>query len=204
MVQRTFVRVLTAAAVVAAFGCTGCGARGDGAPPKTAASEPPVRTTTISSYPALHAPEDAARRAPIVVLGTVEKVGPARWNTPDGSEPAEGSRETSFVPFVYTPVTVHVDKTYKGVPQGTLTLKVLGGQVGDERFTACDTWMPEEGARLVLFVDRTYKERSGATLAVALSTYQVDGDEAVPRENTDNRKLKLRDLESIVAKAKSE
>ena len=111
----------------------------------------------IQALPGEWDPEDMTKKAPVVLTGTVTKVFPAQWTTPDGLRPKNPWSKDN-VDTIYTPVEVTVSELIKGkkyakrvVDTKLVTLMVLGGVVGKDSvtFTPYDF---REGEQVLLFL----------------------------------------------------
>ena len=120
----------------------------------------------------------SASRSTVIALGTVVRLLPARWTTPDGARPANphDHRET-----IYTPVVVEVERYLKGAATGgQLYLFALGGRVGGDSVTMGDGLMHLfEGERVVVFLrerDRQPQAYDGSPLWTVVNHYTVAED----------------------------
>lgn len=87
-----------------------------------------------------------------VLIGRVEEMGTARWNTDSGERP-EGTRWPRNG-MIYRPVTIAVDRLVKGsVSIPTLTIWHLGGTVGCDHFSVAGQTDLEVGSEYALFLD---------------------------------------------------
>jgi hypothetical protein len=70
------------------------------------------------------------RASQMVAIGTVISIGPARWNTADGSEPAFTAQGNPPAwAEIYRHVTLSIQRTAKGAVATVLTARLLGGTV---------------------------------------------------------------------------
>src|SRR5438552_1861191 len=59
---------------------------------------------SYSFYPGSWQPEFQAPCADVIAIGSAEEILPARWNTPDGSQPATlGTGSPQVGTFIYSP-----------------------------------------------------------------------------------------------------
>ena len=93
--------------------------------------------------------------SPVIVIGTVQQVGPARWNTPDGTRPANPHDLSTGPHEIFRPVVLQVDEYLRGpLPVLELQLFAWGGTIGQDSFTFHPEYLYElhEGERVVLFL----------------------------------------------------
>ena len=154
-------------------------ARGEGATPTPA--RPTVALTTPDTAPAtltMPAPTDGrayqltihstgpaepdiaalTAQATLIVEGTVEQVGPARWTTADGRRPPDPFATTTegYAKYgIYTPVRLAVHSIWQGEFEASVVSFSLGeGTIGEEfvRLEPRDFWQPAAGQRAVVFL----------------------------------------------------
>jgi hypothetical protein len=92
--------------------------------------------------------------SPIVVIGTVRQVLPARWTTSGGGRPAR-VRDPHLTAGIFRPVLLEVEQYLKGQrPQQQLMLFAVGGQIGQDSFVIEPDYLYsfQEGERVVLFL----------------------------------------------------
>jgi hypothetical protein len=106
--------------------------------------------------------ENLSAASSATVLGKIDEIGDARFNTKDGARPAEGA---TLATSVVRNASVQVTAVLKGSPKtGSLDVVVLGGSID------CETWelsgQPplEVGAEVVLFLQEL-PDVSGAALS---------------------------------------
>ncbi|HET8626944.1 MAG TPA: hypothetical protein VFL91_05975 [Thermomicrobiales bacterium] len=119
--------------------------------------------------------------ARLIVIGTVTRVLPARWDTPDGRRPANPWATWQQI-SIFTPVYVAVEEEIKGAsPQREVLLYAFGGQVGRDiarREPDRDDAIGE-GERVVLFLsERTHEPQTldGSPLWDITERYSITPD----------------------------
>jgi hypothetical protein len=98
----------------------------------------------------------SSRVAELIVIGTVSKVGPARWTTPDGKRPANPWAADNH-DYIFTPVSIKVETVVKGDnPGGEVQVSGYGGSVGNDSLTWAgdDLYHFVQGERVMLFLFR--------------------------------------------------
>lgn len=132
----------------------------------TMPADAPVRTGAIADGGESFAP-NATKQATVVVIGTVQQVLPARWNTPDGGRPANPhSWESKQRDTIYTPVLVQVEAYLKGTqPQPRVFIFSNGGVVGQDSVTygGRGNRTFREGERVVVFLNERVPSTSQGT-----------------------------------------
>ncbi|MFZ3383195.1 MAG: hypothetical protein WA144_04645 [Candidatus Methanoperedens sp.] len=92
-----------------------------------------------------------------IVTGYVIKILPGRWNTPDGKKPIVSidKRPTPNEEKIYTDVIIKVDKKIsKELTSEVITVRTLGGQVGEDRMIVEDEAKFELGENVLLFLTK--------------------------------------------------
>ena len=110
-------------------------------------------TTLIGDGPEPTIANRAQRAA--VIIGTVDGIGPARWNTDSGERP-EVAEATDWPRngAIFRPVTIAIDRLAKGsISTTTLIIRHLGGTVGCDRFDVYGQTELEVGRQYALFLD---------------------------------------------------
>lgn len=148
------------------------------ASPTTHAS---VRLVRISGYPLDDAPAAAAAfdGNKVIVLGTVVEFGAPRWTSPDTKEPNR---------FIYTPVRLRVDRSFRGTIQegSTILVRGLGGRVDDVAHEFDD--MPsvvdfERDAQVLVFLGDARDTGNGHPARTPNMIYDVSAaTEAISRD----------------------
>ena len=96
---------------------------------------------------------------PVVIIGTIQEVLPARWNTPDGTRPAnpfERDSDNSLKYGIGTPMRVIVNQVIKGQTTDPVVHVVIGsGIVGQDSIDRCgdaDLEAFQTGEKVLLFL----------------------------------------------------
>lgn len=92
-----------------------------------------------------------------IVTGQVIKILPSRWNTPDGRRPKEfiDKKPTSNEKNIYTDIIVKIDKEIRGKDTpAEVTVRILGGQVGEDTMITEDEAEFELGENVLLFLTK--------------------------------------------------
>lgn len=120
-----------------------------------------------------------------VVVGTVESVGTARWNTPDLGRPADfgdrtaPSRRGGRIYQVSSPLTVRVDRVLFGSMTAgeSMVVRALGGERDGVKFSF-ETQPPvsfyEPGKQYVFFLARPVDAGDGIVASTPNQAYAVD------------------------------
>ncbi|UGV41192.1 hypothetical protein J7W08_02485 [Methanococcoides orientis] len=74
--------------------------------------------------------EDLSRESDSILIGEVQKIHPARWNTPDGKIPTGSIDDLQRDDTIYTDITIDVDQYLKNpLPSDEVTVRIEGGAV---------------------------------------------------------------------------
>jgi hypothetical protein len=99
---------------------------------------------------------EAISGLPVILIGTVKDIQPARWTTLNGERPADPFEDNNAY-TIYTPVNIVVDQYLKGQQEPfLLTVVALGGRVGADSVI----YSPEGiyhfavGEKVVVFLER--------------------------------------------------
>jgi hypothetical protein len=115
--------------------------------------------------------EELARKADTVILGTVMR-----------QESAWDAQHTA----IHTDVTLAVERVLAGAPTEVVTLRVLGGSVGDMGMRTSNDAVFREGERVIVFLDTSAAPRTvvgmqqgkftvkGSTVTRAGETWSLD------------------------------
>ena len=135
-----------------------------------------------------------------VVIGTVQAIQGAQWNTADGTPPA--FTEDGHPPLwagVYRPVLISVSSTAKGTQSSSLTALLAGGSVGCYSSLVEGTPALTVGSRLALFLgpSATSTGHTASQLTI-IDAWAVtaDGSVQTPLEGTES----ISSFEAAVAK----
>ena len=99
-------------------------------------------------------PQRITEEAAIIAIGTVQRVLPARWSTPDGKRPANPHAEDIRYD-IFRPVVLEVELYLKGPQlQTKLLLFAIGGAVGQDSVTweVDDLFEFREGERVAVYL----------------------------------------------------
>lgn len=100
-----------------------------------------------------------AEGSDVIVMGEVKEILPSRWTTADGKRPILLDREK-----IYTDVIIRVDDYLKN-PQPTkeITVRTLGGTVGEDRMINLDEaeFEPNEKVLLLLTTEDPFSKDIG-------------------------------------------
>lgn len=126
-----------------------------------------------------------ASRPAAVVIGTVVNRRSAQWNTADGKPPPTGPPQSAsaVIGFIYTPVDVRVERALLGPMTGgqVITVRVIGGVVGTDRFRSAEGATPdffEEDRRVLLLLSREVTTPDRVTASTMNYGFRLDGDAA--------------------------
>lgn len=123
-------------------------------PPTPQPSDPINAVLNAERVPAINY---SSKKAELIVVGKVTKVGPSRWSTPDGKRPPNPWAKDNQ-DYIYTPITVTVSSNIMGTaPKTELLIKGYGGVVGKDslRWGSDDLYDFIEGDQVILFLFRT-------------------------------------------------
>lgn len=118
------------------IGLTACGQQrvqsGSGAAP-TGATLEPIAMRASGALEGL-TDKELVSKASLIVLGTVERIHPSRWNTSDGLRPPNVTIQTiSPTTIIFTDVDIKVNRYLKGsTSESVVRVRTLGGQVGQD------------------------------------------------------------------------
>lgn len=148
-------------------------------------AEPQV--VQVAGYPLDDSPQAAASfdGNSVIVLATVVDMASARWTNPDPH---------ARIRFVYTPVHLQVDKSFRGdITEGSrIVVRGLGGQVDDVVYEFDD--MPTaaaftKGAQVLVFMGDARDTGDGQSARTPNMVYRItsagdaislDGDDRLP------------------------
>jgi hypothetical protein len=86
----------------------------------------------------------------------VKEIATARWNTADGTAAAFDDLDRPRVgAAIFTPVTVAIDATFKGVAPSSLVVWLAGGTVGCYTFHVAGSPVMTVGSRYAVFLSPT-------------------------------------------------
>lgn len=75
---------------------------------------------------------DLNRRSEVILIGTVQEIHAAKWNTPDGKIPVDSFDDLQSEDTIYTDINISVDQYLKNPqPSDELIVRIEGGAVDD-------------------------------------------------------------------------
>ncbi len=105
-----------------------------------------------------------ADRSDTIIMGHVIEILPSKWNTPDGRKPvSDGKIPASKEEFynnqkekrIYTDVIIKVDRILKNKSTpSTVTIRTMGGEVGEDGMLVEDEAKFEAGENVLLFLTK--------------------------------------------------
>lgn len=121
---------------------------------------------------------------------TVIREEPARWNSPDGTAPAD--YRSGGIHFIYTPVRVRVDSVIRGsdISEGDeITVRRYEGTVGDVTYVweGGPSQALLEGQRAVVFLDPVAEPDDGTGHRVPNAAYRLEEDRTLVSADGDYR-----------------
>ena len=101
--------------------------------------------------------EKLASMSDSVVIGEVTNVLPSKWNTPDGNKPLNND-----IPYViYTDANIKIGEYLKGIlSTKTITVRVLGGTVGQDRQDVEDQPSYVANEKVLIFLKKDNDSRT--------------------------------------------
>lgn len=160
--------------------------------PPTEEADPSCGSATVSYDAAEPTIANRAEGASVVVIATVDSVGPARWNTADGKAPAFDDENPPTDAYIYRPVSLSITTLARGNILGsTVGVNALGGSVGCYSFEFEDSPELKSGQQYAFFLAPALEE-DGRTDPTTLSinaawpvtagsvSTPVEGEVAVP------------------------
>lgn len=120
----------------------------------------------------------SAREATVIAIGTVKRVQPARWTTPDGRRP-ENPHAPTNLETIYTPVEIEIEQWLKGErPESELVIFALGGVIGQDSVESrvSDVNVFHQGQRVIVFLADRGLKLDAAPLWSIVERYTLTGD----------------------------
>lgn len=153
-------------------------------------------------------PKKEAKKAQLIIVGTVQDVGVARWTTSDGKRPANPFAKSNQ-DTIFRPVTVAVESVIKGSSkQGDIIVEAYGGTVGQDsvEWASDDLFKFNVGDHVVLYLDqydllRDHQVKTKLSLWPIIDHYTLIGDSTAVNSY---RKLQLSTLQEEIAAAVAE
>ena len=116
---------------------------------------------------------ELGERADITLIGSVKEILPSKWNTVDGRKPKKAVSEFEPGDVIYTDVVISVDRYVKNpLPTKEVTVRVLGGTVGEDSMKAEDEPSFTPGEKVMLFLG---KDDAPATKNIGMEHLVVTG-----------------------------
>jgi len=128
-------------------------------------------------YDTLQAEIDAARaNGDRVVLGQIARVSRAVWNTPTGKRPTQRQADKGPFPWIYTPVSIDVERGWGIAAPGVVLTFWATGEIGADSIAGCGLRMrPAAGTRVLAFLGRDVEAASRRAPELA-ELYSAEGD----------------------------
>lgn len=137
--------------------------------------------------------------ADLIVIGNLDVVYPARWNTSDGKL-SKGTTVNTITPdkVIFTDVNFSVDQILKGQSdQKTVRIRSLGGIVGQDQMIVSGVASLETGKTYLLFLGRD----TGSTADIDPGHYFVRGGLQGLYQISDGKAISVKDewqLEDLI------
>lgn len=156
-----------------------------------------LNVTYMDGYPLDRPPGAAAAFSgnEIIVVAQVTELLPSRWNT--------ASPSPTKLAFIFTPTRVGVREVLRGSPRldnGTMVVRQLGGQVGDDKYVAADDISTPLALRseYVLFLGEQRDLGDGLDAATPNLAYLLDATD-IARSADGEWKIDLAGLRTMIA-----
>jgi hypothetical protein len=152
-------------------------------------------------------PQQLAREADTIVLGTIHGPTSSQWSTQNGELPPGIDLENQPLPaglFIFTDTPVQVERVLKGREIApTIYVRTRGGSVGEFSYIAEDDPQLIVDQKVLLFLSSTSVEtKLDAEHYIVIEAFQgkfkVEGDQAISKV----RKLPISELLAIIDRAK--
>ncbi len=159
----------------------------------------PIILTSNASYAEMSL-DTLITEADLIVIGSVDKVHPSRWNTPSGKLP-KGITVHTITPdkVIFTDVNFSVDQILKGQSnQKTVRIRSLGGVVGQDQMIVSGVASLEIGNTYLLFLGKD----TGSTADITPGHYFVRGGLQGLYQISEGKATSFRDewlLEELIA-----
>lgn len=168
--------------------------------PGSGRGDPVVETVGIEMYRGPLAPDEQpsgfVKHSQVVALVTVTDVEKPRWNTPNGTMPAELGLVATQGLFVYTPVLTRVESYIKGAGPETIRVSQIGGTRDGIEVVLSNGYKFSPGMKAVVFLNPPGMNVNGWTLENA---YIISGDKAYSQ--WDEREMSVGGLETQLRQA---
>lgn len=146
-----------------------------------------------------------ANKSDVIVIGEVKEILPGKWTTADGERPAIVNDER-----IYTDVIVGVEEYFKNPqPSKEITVRVMGGKVGEDPILVEDEAEFEPGEKVLLFLtteDPFTGNFGGEHFRVTSwvhGKFKVVGDRAIrPKLTEEYQNISLQELLKTIKESK--
>jgi hypothetical protein len=138
---------------------------------KVANNDESLQISNSYSIP-LYTYEDLSNNSDYVFMGAVKEVLPSKWNSIDGKKP-NVDVEVGPYNLIYTDVIISVDENLKNsLSSKEVRVRVEGGTVGNDIFTAEDEPSFKVGEKVLLYLN---KDTSPGTKDVGPEHFKITG-----------------------------
>ncbi|WP_440947841.1 hypothetical protein ACSAZL_06220 [Methanosarcina sp. T3] len=146
-----------------------------------------------------------ANKSDVIVIGEVKEILPGKWTTANGKKPIIVDDER-----IYTDVIIGVEEYLKN-PQLSeeITVRVMGGEVGEDRVIVTDEAEFEPGEKVLLFLTREdpFTEKLGGehfrVTSWAHGKFKIVDDHAIrPKVMEGYRNISLQELREVIQESK--
>ncbi|AKB19217.1 MULTISPECIES: hypothetical protein [unclassified Methanosarcina] len=146
-----------------------------------------------------------ANKSDVIVIGEVKEILSGKWTTVDGKRPTIVYDER-----IYTDVIIGVEEYLKNPqPSEEITVRVMGGKVGEDRVIVTDEAEFEPGKKVLLFLtteDPFTKNLGGEHFRVtswAHGKFEIVDDHAIrPKVMEEYQNISLRELREVIQESK--
>lgn len=156
----------------------------------------PITITSNASYAEMSL-DDLIIQADLIVIGSLDRMYPSRWNTPDGQLPKEVTVQT-ITPdkIIFTDMAFNVDQAVKrqNVPPNTIRIRSLGGIVGQDQMIVSGVASLETNTTYLLFLGVD----TGSTADIDPGHYFIRGGQQGMYKITDGKAVSFRDEWQVV------
>ncbi|NJM39709.1 MAG: hypothetical protein HC853_02505 [Anaerolineae bacterium] len=155
----------------------------------------------------------AAAKSDFVVLGTVSKIGPARWSTGDGKRPLNPHLPTN-IHSIFTPITIRIDEQIKGPQISQVEIQILapfGSIDGDIYVTDDPRYEFTEGEKVLIYLKNVpspphedLRRSMGETIWAIMERYTATSTQDQTSYSSKYETRKLEDLKREIEAAPTE
>lgn len=148
------------------------------------------KTITVSGILVTMDVPELTKNSDTIVMGTVKKRLPSRW---DRSDPEE--------PVIYTDVIIEIEEYLKNpLDQREVTIQLLGGKVGNVNMEAMDEATLNLGEKVLLFLKKN-KEGNFVVLGAMQGKYTIDEATGMAVNEDTARNLPIKQLKTQIEEA---